>query len=143
MRTLCCVFGLLVTCAMFCVAQVTIVDSGSTNSPGMNIKLESSGPEATLALRDGSTQKIMLTKDVCDRLMADLKAAGPLQELPVSHCMKSVSFGTSVYIEHDGARSPDLSCPQHDPRSAALKKDAFAILSAAKTSAHIGPRYDR
>ena len=128
---------------MFCLAQVTIVDTGSTNRPGMNIKLENSGPEATLALRDGSTQKVKLTKDLCGRLMADLKAAGPLNELPVPHCMKSVSFGISVFIEHNGVRSPDLSCPQHDPRSAALKKDAFAILSAAKLSAHIGPRYDR
>jgi hypothetical protein len=140
MRTLCCVLGLLFTCALFCIAQVTIINSGSTNSPGMNIKLDDSSTQATIERRDGSTQKFALDKDLCSQLMQDLKTAGPLNELPATHCMKSVSFGSSLYIEHNGTRSPDLNCPQSDPRSVALKKDASAILAAAKTNSPLRRR---
>ena len=66
--------------------------------------------------------------------MQDLKAAGPLNELPVKHCMKSVSFGKSLFIEYNGVRSPDLSCQQTDTRAAALKKDATDVLNAAKSN---------
>jgi hypothetical protein len=123
------------TSAWLCSAQVTIINTGSTNVPGMNVKLETSGPEATIERRDGSKEKITLAQEMCSRLLEDLKAAGPLNELPVKHCMKSVSFGTSLFIEYNGVRSPDLSCTQSDTRAAALKKDAVEIMSTAKTHA--------
>jgi hypothetical protein len=141
MGTLGRVLGFLLTWACFCAAQVTIIDSGSTNIPGMNIKLESSGPQAMVEHRDGSTQKITLAKDLCDRLIGDLKVAGPLNQLPVRHCAKSVSFGTSLYVEYNGVRSPDLSCRQADEHVTALKVDADAILSAVR--ANNPPRYHR
>ena len=128
------ILGVLMACAWLCGAQVTIIDSGSTNRPGMTIKLQETGPDATLERRDGSKQKLTLAKDLCDRLMGDLKAAGPLNEFPAKHCMKSISFGSTLHIEYNGVRSPDLSCPQTDSRLVALKKDANDILSAAKTS---------
>jgi hypothetical protein len=114
-------------------AQLKIIDTGSTNVPGMTITLENSGTHAMVEHRDGSKQSLNLTKEMCDRLLADLKAAGPLNELPVRHCMKSASFGSSLFIEHAGARSPDLSCLQTDPRSEALKKDAAEMLAIAKS----------
>jgi len=123
---------LMINSAWFCAAQVTVIDSGSTNLPGVNVKLQKSGPQALVEQRDGSQQKIMLDKDACKRLMTDLKAAGPLNELPAAHCMKSVSFGTSIFVEFNGVRSPDLSCRQTDPRAAALKTDASEILSAVR-----------
>jgi hypothetical protein len=89
----------------------------------------------------GKQTKLILAKPMCSHLMADLKAAGPLNKLPVPHCMKSVSFGTSLFIEYKGARSPDLSCPQPDPRMAALKKDAMEIMNAAKAKVPVGPRH--
>ena len=112
--------------------QVRVIYTGSTNVPGMNVKLENTGPQAMVEPRKGTPQKITLTQEVCDRLMQDLKAAGPLNELPAVHCMKSVSFGTSVFIEYKGVRSPDLSCRQTDGRALALKKDASDILAAAR-----------
>ncbi len=113
---------------------MTIIDSGSTNVPGMRLTIERSGHRAIVEHKDGSKQRVKLSKDVCNRVLQDLEAAGPLNELPTGHCMKSVSFGKSIFIEYKGVRTPDLSCRQSDPRAAALKKDAEEILSAAPRS---------
>jgi hypothetical protein len=101
----------------------------------MSVKLENSGPQAMIELRDGSQQKITLAQEMCGRLMEDLKTAGPLNELPVKHCMKSVSFGKSIFVEYNGIRSPDLSCEQTDSRAVALRKDASNILGLARSHA--------
>ena len=134
MSKLCGVLALLSSCALPVGAQVTVIDSGSTNSPGMRVTIEPPGQSATIERKDGSKQRVKLDKDICDQIVQDLEAAGPLNELPVSHCMKSVSFGKSIFIEYKGVRTPDLSCRQSDPRAAALKKDAQDILSAAPRS---------
>ena len=116
---------------MLAGAQVTVIDSGSTNVPGMRMTIEQSSGRAIVERKDGSKQNVKLAKEICDRILQDVEAAGPLNELPVRHCMKSVSFGKSIFIEYKGVRTPDLSCQQADPRAAALKKDAVEILSAA------------
>jgi hypothetical protein len=125
------VLGSLLSFARLLHAQVTIIDTGSTNVPGMNVTLDSAGNGALVERRGGAKQKVALTQEMCNHLLEDLKAAGPLNELPVKHCMKSVSFGKSLFIEYNGVRSPDLSCQQSDPRSAALRTDAAEILNAA------------
>ncbi len=131
-RRHCILMFLLINGGCLCAAQVTIIDSGSTNIAGLNVKLQKAGPQALIEPRNGAPQKLMLDKAICKRLLADLKAAGPLKELPVAHCMKSVSFGASLFIEYNGVRSPDLSCRQTDARAMALKADASEILTAAK-----------
>lgn len=133
MARLLCLLALCLFSSSLIGAQVTIIDSGSTNRPGMNVKLKKSGPQAMIEKKDGSQQAINLEKTLCSRLMQDLKAAGPLNQLPAAPCMKSVSFGTSLFIEYKGVRSPDLNCPQTDPRSQALKQDAMDLMAAAKT----------
>ncbi len=97
----------------------------------MRMTIEQSRHRAIVERKDGSKQQVKLTKELCDRILQDVEAAGPLNELPARHCMKSVSFGKSIFIEYKGVRTPDLSCQQSDPRAAALKKDATEILSAA------------
>ncbi len=133
-RKLCGIFAFLGGCSLLAGAQVTVIDSGSTNIPGMRMTIEQSNRRAIVERKDGSKQQVKLTKEVCDRILQDVEAAGPLNELPVRHCMKSVSFGKSIFIEYKGVRTPDLSCRQSDPRAAALKKDAEEILSAAPTA---------
>ncbi len=65
------------------------------------------------------------------RLFADLRAAGPLDELPTHPCMKSASFGTTMVIVYRGKTSPDISCPG---TSRALQQDALALADAAGVS---------
>lgn len=113
--------------------QAAIVDSGSTNRPGMRITLEANSTQAMVEHKDGTKQSVQVPKEMCDKLMKDLQAAGPLDELPVRHCPKSVSFGSSLYVEFAGKRSGDVSCRgQTDQRAAALQKDAEDILQIAR-----------
>ncbi len=67
-----------------------------------------------------------------------LDAAGALHALPANHCMKSASFGSSLFVSRGEDRSPDLSCPgQSDPRTAAIKKQAEEILHAAEKAGSV------
>jgi hypothetical protein len=117
--------------------QVSIIDSGSTNRPGVTITVDQAG-NAVVELRGSQPQSAKLSEQLCEQLMRDVKAAGTLSTLPVQHCMKSASFGSSLYVEFNGDRSPDVSCsPQPDPRSAALHKDASDILQAVRNQLHL------
>jgi hypothetical protein len=99
----------------------------------LRVTIEPVGNLATVERRDGVKSRAKISKQLRDRFLRDLQKAGPLNELPVNHCMKSASFGSSLYIELGGVRSRDLSCPaQADARAAALKKDAAAILGAVR-----------
>jgi hypothetical protein len=136
------------TLALVCLAavvldaapQATIIDSGSTNSAGMRITVDRDGARSIILSRgalshgaDSSAQRVNLPKPMCRRFLRDLAAAGPLDRLPARHCIKSVSFGSSLFVEFNGLRSPDLSCPNGPDGSAlALKNDAAEILRAAR-----------
>lgn len=113
-------------------SQISIIDSGSTNRPGLTVTVDQSG-NATVAPRNAKAQTTTLNSELCGQLMRHVKAAGTLSELPKQHCAKSVSFGSSLYVEFNGDRSPDISCsPQSDPRADALQKDANNILDAVR-----------
>lgn len=114
-------------------SQVSVIDSGSTNRPGITVRLDKTG-DATVEQRNSAPQSMKLDAHLCERLMRDVAAAGVLSALPEKHCMKSVSFGSRLYVEFKGDRSPDLSCPfQSDPRARALQQDANEILRAVRT----------
>jgi hypothetical protein len=116
--------------------QVTIEDTGSTNRAGLRVTLDREG-HASVESRNGEPRQVKLPEAVCKRFMKDVEAAGPLNELPAAHCMKSVSFGSRTFVEYNGDRSPDLSCPSGEARSQVLEKDAREILQAAREAAHI------
>jgi hypothetical protein len=52
----------------------------------------------------------MLSNAAVERFHADLNAAKPLTSLAVVHCMKSVSFGSTLTIAFGGEQTPDLNC---------------------------------
>ncbi|HEY3939352.1 MAG TPA: hypothetical protein VGL97_18115 [Bryobacteraceae bacterium] len=111
----------------------TIIDTGSTNIPGLRVIMDEAGNRATVELRNGTKRRMKMNKALHEQFLRNLQAAGPLNALPANHCMKSASFGSSLYVELNGVRSPDLSCPaQVDPRTKALKSDATKILRAAR-----------
>jgi hypothetical protein len=112
--------------------QVTIIDTGSTNRPGLQVTLDASG---NAKARGAEGRVIRLNSAICKRFMLAVQSAAPLHALTAAHCMKSVSFGSRLFIEYHGERSPDLSCPvQGNPRVDALKKQAAEILAAQAAS---------
>ncbi len=120
--------------------QATIEDTGSTNRPGLRVTVDRDG-HATVEQRNGEIQHVKLQEHLCNQFMRDLKDVGSLSALPARHCIKSVSFGSSLFVEANGDKSPDLSChPQQDPRIDALEKDAQQILQASREAAGIQPR---
>lgn len=112
--------------------QVSVIDSGSTNRAGVTITVDQDG-NASVQQPGSQPQSTKLDAQLCQQLLRDVKTAGSLSTLPEQHCPKSVSFGSRLYVEANGDRSPDISCsPQSDSRSAALQKDANQILETVR-----------
>ncbi|MBV8709812.1 MAG: hypothetical protein JO182_15645 [Acidobacteriaceae bacterium] len=113
---------------------VTVIDTGSTNRPGLQITLDASG-RAQVQSQGITPHAVQLNNRLCKDFIRALQSAAPLHALPAAHCMKSISFGSRLFIELNGDRSPDLNCPvQSDPKVDNLKKQALQILEAAKTT---------
>ncbi len=109
--------------------EALIVDSGSTNRAGYRLRVYASG---WTALQQGDVPvKKRVPAALVKRFFADLKAAGPLDRSPSMHCMKSVSFGSSMQIGYRGKMSPDLTCPSASSAARALAVDAGALADAA------------
>lgn len=120
--------------------QVTITDTGSTNRPGLQVTMGANG-NARVVSRGMEPHTIQLNSRLCKRFLASLQTAAPLHDLPAAHCMKSASFGSRLFIEYKGERSPDLSCPvQQDARVDSLKEQALAILKAARPTSALQNR---
>jgi hypothetical protein len=112
------------------IQQATIEDTGSTNRLGVKIVVNPGGA-TQMHVPGEETRTMTINAAACNRLFHDLKAFSPLSELPTPHCMKSVSFGTSLYVEYNGERSPDLNCPAPpDSKLAQLQKDVNEIVQA-------------
>ena len=101
------------------------MNSGSTNASGYRIVVQRQGAVEYVAGNRRSTST--LTSQSVDKFFSDLMAASPLDQLPSTPCMKSASFGTSLFVWWQGhGRSPDLMCPTND-RGATLRQDADQI----------------
>lgn len=117
--------------------QATVIDSGSTNRPGLRVTVDAQG-HATVVEKSGETHHVNLSQPMCTEFLHHVTGAVPLSNIPAHHCFKSVSFGSSLFIEYQGERSPDLSCPgASNNEAAALQKDAREILQAAQSAAGI------
>ena len=103
-----------------------ILNTGSTNATGYRIVVQNDGRAEYAAPVIGVASRV--PSAIAAKLFSDLRAASPLHELPRAACMKSISFGTSLFVWWDHSRSPDLTCPS-DARGKALQDDAQAIAS--------------
>jgi hypothetical protein len=112
--------------------HLLIVNSGSTNFQGFSLSLSEDG-EAKLK-QGNSTSRRYLPQTFAARLFADLRAAGALDALPSSRCMKSASFGATTRILYRGKTSPDISCPSPNPLLRRLAIDVMSVLEAANIS---------
>jgi hypothetical protein len=112
--------------------EALIVNSGSTNRAGYRLRVYDTG---WTALQQGD---VPLRKRVplalVKRFFADLRAAGPLDELQTARCMKSMSFGSSTQIAYRGKISADISCGGTSEAVRALEADALALADAAGVS---------
>ena len=114
-------------------SQVVVTDTGSTNRPGRTVTIDATTGKAEIADRRGIKSSMDLQTDLQTRLMKDVEAAMPLDKMAASHCAKSVSFGSRMFVSYKGVRSPDISCGgQTDPLTIALQKDAQEIMDLAK-----------
>jgi hypothetical protein len=114
-----------------------ILDTGSTNASGYRIVVQANGTvEYTI---DGTPQRASISGQSARAFFADLAAAAPLDHVTSQPCMKSVSFGTSLYVwwwAH--GRSGDLRCPT-DEHGAALRTDADSIARELGLARGAGP----
>ena len=118
--------------------QATVIDTGSTNRPGVRVTFDEHGTAIASPGEGTAGKQIKLDGTLCKRLLDRLKEAGALGDLPARHCMKSASFGSRLYIEFKGERSPDLSCSgQNDSRVADLQDLAQKIAESARSAANI------
>ena len=110
---------------------LTIIETASTNRAETRVTVPADAN--SMAKVSGiSSGSVRYDAQERKRLWKAVSDAGPLESLPVSHCMKSASFGSSLFVEVDGRRSPDLSCQnQEDARTAALRTEAHRVLQAA------------
>jgi len=117
-----------------------ILNTGSTNSAGYRIAIGQDG-SATYVQPGRAPVRGQVPADIANKFWSDVRAAMPLSQLRAGACMKSASFGVSMFVWWHGSRSPDVSCPLDD-RSRALAGDATTIANALgikTTSSHFVP----
>lgn len=111
------------------VSEALIANSGSTNTAGYTLRVYADG--TTALLQADIPQHKRVSRALVDRFFADLRAAGPLDTLPRTFCMKSASFGSTTTISYRGKTSPDVSCPGRSAAARTLASDASALADAA------------
>ena len=111
--------------------QAVIEQTASTNRSGVTISVTPSGT-AKVVSGAAAPRETNVDAALSRKLFEDLKTVGPLSALPKVHCMKSVSFGTSLYLKYNGETSPDLSCRVGaGSKLAVLQKDVQDLMEAA------------
>jgi hypothetical protein len=89
-----------------------ILNTGSTNTVGYRIVLQRSGAAEYINGPKRATASVPAS--LTARFFTDVQAAMPLLSHTATACMKSASFGTSLFVWWKGSRSGDLMCPAGD-----------------------------
>ena len=85
-----------------------ILNTGSTNTVGYRIVVERSGAAEFV---NGPRHAVgSVPASLAAQFFKDLESSMPLSAHGSSTCMKSVSFGSSMFVWWHGSRSKDLSC---------------------------------
>jgi hypothetical protein len=105
-----------------------ILNTGSTNTLGYRIVVQRSGAAESI---NGPRRAMGSVPDsLAAQFFNDLQAAMPLSAHGSSTCMKSASFGSSMFVWWHGSRSGDLSCGG----AGAVATDAYKIAQALGAS---------
>ncbi|CAF1503302.1 unnamed protein product [Didymodactylos carnosus] len=109
---------------------IRVVNSGSTNKAGFDIKIK----------RDGITKWIVyprsrpfgnnnyqptekgfkLSQEFTNTLFNQIELTMPLNQYLDTHCIKSASFGSTLRVSYNDQTSPDLTCPIDNEKLATL-----------------------
>lgn len=101
-----------------------ILNTGSTNTQGYRIVVQASGDAEYV---NGSHRAIAsVPASLAAQFFKDMLAAMPLTARGESDCMKSASFGSSLFVWWKGSRSGDLTCGL----STKVSSDALQIAQA-------------
>lgn len=109
----------------------TILNSGSTNTPGYTVRVYAGGKAEVQMKRDGSSRRGAVSRKMASDLFAAIHAAQSSGRQVGPGCMKSASFGTTLRVQYGTWVSNDLSCPVSGAM-AALEQKASAVLAALK-----------
>lgn len=126
--------------------SIQIVNSGSTNTASYVIELQRNGlvkwnvaprfrpllSTTTTVINSPSSTPSNLRQLPLARTNSIFQAidnAFPLnQYLPV-HCIKSISFGTSLHVTYKGQQTPDLNCPMKVQELLVLSKYIHELIA--------------
>jgi hypothetical protein len=113
---------------------IRIVNSGSTNTAGYVIELPRNGLvrwtvaprfhqiSSTTPSSTTAQSSIQLPSSRTNSIFQAVEQASPFNQYQAAFCVKSVSFGTRLYVTYNGQQSPDISCPLKDERLVVLSK---------------------
>lgn len=133
LRSLLMILSTLQTAGMLSAQSAMVLQTASTNLGEVRVTVPARGPVTASRSVKGAGHRMQFSKNERTKFWKALSSALPLTSLPSAHCFKSVSFGSALFVEIDGQRSPDLSCPnQPDPRASALQSSARKIVETAR-----------
>jgi hypothetical protein len=114
---------------------IQIINSGSTNTAGYVIDVQRNGlVKWTVAPRhhivistttpsSTTTQNsIQISLIRANSIFQSVEQAFPFTQYQPIGCIKSVSFGTRLFVAYNGQQTPDISCPLKDQRLILLSK---------------------
>uniref|UniRef100_E6PC50 Uncharacterized protein n=1 Tax=mine drainage metagenome TaxID=410659 RepID=E6PC50_9ZZZZ len=112
-----------------------IFDSGSTNVRGFTIAVRSDGtgwwrPSSRMGQPTTPEHTFTIDQRVARRFLGAL-ADGRAQHVGSVPCMKSASFGHSVFAIWHGWRSPDITCPLDSAGAQRIAADIHAVIAAS------------
>ena len=112
-----------------------IVDTGSTNVQGFTIAVRSDGtgwwrPSTRMGQPTAPPHTFTIAQGIARRFL-DALADGRAQNVRSVPCMKSASFGHSVFALWHGWRSPDITCPLDSTEARSIATDIHAVIAAS------------
>ncbi|MDH2909044.1 MAG: hypothetical protein HKL92_08230 [Candidatus Eremiobacteraeota bacterium] len=112
-----------------------IFDTGSTNAQGYTIALHSDGtgwwrPSSRMGQPTAPEHTFTIAQGIARRFL-DALSDGRAQHVRSVPCMKSASFGHSVFAIWHGWRSPDITCPLDSAGAQRIAAGIHAVIAAS------------
>ncbi len=112
-----------------------IIDTGSTNAQGFTIAVRSDGtgwwrPSAREGQNLATAHTFTIAQGIARRFLAAM-SEGRARNVRGVPCMKSASFGHSVFAMWHGWRSPDITCPLDSAGAQRISASIHAVISAS------------